>query len=63
MTLESKLRRAKKYLAERKIAATAPDSELAYTNSAGQKCQRPQWLKKEESPIVLDNVKAIRGKA
>lgn len=60
MSQESKLRRARKYLAERGIGVTAKNSKLAYTDSAGMKKEPPRWLKGE--PLIVTNVEPLRRK-
>jgi len=61
MSHDSKLRRARKYLAERGIGATAKDSKLQYVDSAGVPKEPPKWLKDE--PVIVTNVTEMRRKA
>jgi hypothetical protein len=55
------LEEAKQYLAERKLLATAPDSEFRYTNSTGHRCPRPKFLKRPASPAPATNFVFVSG--
>ena len=50
---ERELKKAKHYLKLRGIAATAPDSKLRYTNAAGQVTPAPEWIKRDEKPVIV----------
>ena len=50
---EKKLAAAKRYLKSRGIAATALDSKLRYTNAAGQETPPPEWIRKDEKPVIV----------
>lgn len=57
MNNDTKLRRARKYLAQRGLSATAKDSKFIYRDKDGRERPQPDWLKPQEEStvIVLDD--------
>ena len=60
MSNESRLKRAKAYLKQRGIAATATDSKLVYRDSAGVKREPPEFLKKQEEASVIELPRRVK---
>jgi hypothetical protein len=59
--MEKRLKAAKKYLSQRGISAVAMDSKFRYRNAAGKEIAPPEWIRKEDRLIVVDD--AVKKKA